>query len=192
MQCTIHPAEEGVDACRVCGKPICAGCGEESHGTYVCARCRPAPTATGEPAAADTESAERNPALAALLSFLPGLGQAYNREPRKAVAFPALMALLVHASTQAPEMAIFAGFLWFYQIFDAFYSARPVPPSPVATGPRPPPNAWLLIAAGALLLGVNLFGWLHRGLALLLPVLVILAGLYLLASYFRHPETTGP
>jgi TM2 domain-containing membrane protein YozV len=215
MQCVIHGAEEAVDACRGCGKPICAGCGDESGGAFICARCRTAragqeertPTPGAPGATAATEGAppqpapappplagQRSPALAALLSFCPGLGQLYNGEPLKALAFLSVFALLVLASVRLGPIGVFAAFFWFYQVFEAFHTAlrrsRPRGPEPLGEGTAW--TAWGLVALGLVAFAENLTGAVLPRLRYVLPALVILAGLRLLVSYFQTGEEARP
>jgi hypothetical protein len=206
MECVIHAQAEAVDACRSCGKPICATCGDDSRGSYVCARCCATPAETeggpgtsgspaGLPGAPAPSRPARSPLLAALLSLaLPGLGQLYGGDALRALTFFSLGALLVYAAVESPALWLFAGLYWLYPAVDAYQALRardprsggPAPST--ATGRGGAASAWGLIALGLIFLAQNLTGAIFPRLRILLPALVILAGLYLLLSYFRTRE----
>src|SRR5262249_14728240 len=159
---------------------------------FVCARCRdrlrdaeaaagPGPAAGGGPEAVP---ATRSPALAALLSFFPGLGQGYAGDvPRGLLLFP-LVTLLLYGAIPSAALPVFPGLVWFFQVFDAFHAAsRPGGAAslvvPDTGGDEGPWLAWALIAAGLLLFLQNLQpGWLPA-LRYLVPGLVIVFGLVL-------------
>jgi hypothetical protein len=184
MNCAQHPEQEAVDACRDCGKPICAGCVAPSRGRFTSPQHTPAPAA---PAAAEP-GRRRSPALAALLSFLPGLGQAYNGEYRKGIALLSLLVLLGRAAEASPRLGIFVSFLWFYQVFEAYYTAAHPERSRAGGGGssgRTRLLSWLLIGGGMLLLAENLSGAILPQARYILPTLVITLGIALIASFFR-------
>jgi hypothetical protein len=206
MQCIIHAANEAVDVCRVCGKPICAVCGTDSQDRFICERCErreppePGPARTAAaPSPPIAPRRHRSPVVAALLSFLPGLGQAYNGDYLKALVFFSCLTLLLSAADRAPTLRGFAVLLLLWQIYEAYHRARELrrPPDPAAepgpAGATSPLLDWLLVAFGLVLFAINLtLGRFPVRLDLILPALVILAGIALLVSYFRTGEEARP
>jgi len=137
-------------------------------------------------------SHKRSPALAAFLSFFPGLGHLYNGEIGKALAFICAFATVIFglAETDHDNGGIFFGllipFVLFYNMIEAYRSAERInlqSMSGVATVDEPASNrlwGWSLVAMGGILLlhNMNLFRlqWISK----LWPVLMIGAGVVLL------------
>src|SRR3954453_5254266 len=101
MNCAIHNETPAIAYCRTCGKAMCAQCTREVKGVIYCEDCianslrQAAPAAVPPPppaafppppprAYADPTYAPRgsgpNPAIAGILSILPGLGAVYCGE----------------------------------------------------------------------------------------------------------------
>lgn len=104
-----------------------------------------------------------------------------------------MFALLVLAAIRLGPLGIFAAFFWFYQVFEAFHTAlRGRSARPLAADAAGSWAAWGLIAAGTVALAENLTGALLPRLRIVVPALVILAGLRLLLSYFRTDAEARP
>jgi hypothetical protein len=153
MNCANHPQTPSTAFCRTCGKALCDECKRDVRGVIYCEDCivarlgdtmPPAATAgTVPPVAAAYVPVQGapNPALAAVLAgFFPfGIGQVYNGQLGKAVVHLATFAFIVIALDNSngaePLFGIMMGFFYFYQIFDAYRSAKAkqmglVPPDP--------------------------------------------------------------
>ena len=134
----------------------------------------------------------RSPALAALLSFFPGLGHLYNGEIGKALAFVCAFATCIFglAENDGSSGGIFFGFLapfiLFYNMIEAYRSAERInlqSLSGVSTIDEPASNrlwGWSLVAMGGLLLLHNLGIFPIQTLARMWPLLMIAAGFVLL------------
>ncbi len=119
--CANHPEKEAVAYCRMCGKPLCAGCRLESLGAIYCAEHLPVtgahvPPPVTVPAspyvtpAAYEESAYANPmppspytattghgspGMAVLLGMVPGVGAIYNGQYAKGLIHAVIFGLLI-------------------------------------------------------------------------------------------------
>jgi TM2 domain-containing membrane protein YozV len=209
MNCANHPQAPSTAFCRTCGKALCEECKRDVRGVIYCEDCivarlgdtahaagasTPAAGAAASGAYAEPVPGAPNPALAAVLAgFFPfGIGQVYNGQLGKAVAHLVTFALLIvmidNAGGYEPFFGISMAFFYFYQIFDAYRTAKakqlglPLPdPGGIykaigvqtdgvaagATGgtcapaaPRIPTAAVVLIALGFLFLLHNM-GWFH-------------------------------
>jgi TM2 domain-containing membrane protein YozV len=106
--------------------PLCAGCNKplsdaqrvEHGGKCYCAECVGKALST---AAAKGAEGYRDPILAAVLSFLPGLGQMYNRQLIRGAAIMALFFLFTggHGNRAPFIVALMA-----WSIFDAYWGAK--------------------------------------------------------------------
>ena len=133
---------------------------------------------------------KRSPALAAFLSFFPGLGHLYNGEIGKALAFFSAFATCIFVMADSNGNNVFFGllipFVLFYNIIEAYRSAERInlqSLSGVSMVDEPASNqlwGWSLVVMGGFLLlhnlGVFRFEWISR----LWPVLMIGAGALLL------------
>ena len=132
MKCYVHKNKEAECACVNCGKGICSECNVEIDGKSYCKKCvvkvagdkkaevQDETVAQGVPASVG----RKNPLLAAFLSLvIPGLGQAYNGQLLKGIAF------FIIQSINAFLIFILIGLLtvplfWLYTIWDAYATAK--------------------------------------------------------------------
>jgi hypothetical protein len=138
MNCATHPQTPATAFCRSCGKALCDECKRDVRGVIYCEDCIVArlsdtmPAVGAQPAAAPggVVSNAPNPALAAILGCIPfGIGAVYNGQYAKALAHLVTFAVLVVAvdnvgSAAEPFFAIALTFFIFYQIFDAYRTAK--------------------------------------------------------------------
>lgn len=144
MKCAVHPDVDAVGYCRNCGKPLCSQCSREVRGALYCETClssmvTPQATAAGfAPAAAApapgyayVEPHGPNPATAAVLGFVPGLGAVYNGEYIKGLIhvaiFGGVIAILNSDATPGGLQAllgIFLGVFCCYMPIEAYRTAR--------------------------------------------------------------------
>ena len=143
LVCATHPSALAVARCVNCGLHLCSDCRTLEGIRNFCARCRAdlRHASTQDPQAfaaaievpphhgavavpqqgAAAASSTRSPSLAAFLSLVPGLGQAYSgRVFRGAIFFGAAMALR-SADWVTP---VLAAFLYAFNLFDAYRLAQ--------------------------------------------------------------------
>ena len=163
MNCAVHTDVPAAAYCRTCGKALCATCKHDVRGVIYCEDCiatrlhdtMPAASAAGPapmPIVAGLESGP-NPAIAALLGFVPGVGAMYNGQFVKGLIHVAIFASLIWGADHAGNgLDVFFGFgiaFWiFYMVFDAYRTAHAfrmgeAPPDPFGFErlwgtPRPP------------------------------------------------------
>ncbi|HLW83045.1 MAG TPA: B-box zinc finger protein [Candidatus Acidoferrales bacterium] len=128
MKCAVHPEVDAVGFCRNCGKALCSQCAREVRGALYCETCLAAMMAPQGPAAqfaptapapgyayAAVEPQGPNPATAAVLGFVPGLGAVYNGEYVKGLIhvliFGGVIAILNSDSTPSGMQALLGVFL---------------------------------------------------------------------------------
>ena len=176
MNCAVHTDREATGYCRNCGKALCPECTREVRGALYCEDCL-ARLLTGplSPANSDAAAAARsdtNPALAATLGFIPGLGAVYNGEYVKALIQVLIFGgLIAGVSSDMPSgyiafLSIALGCFYCYMPIDAYRVAKArragqaeAEPLVEAKGARPI-GAFLLILIGVLFLLSN-FGLLQ-------------------------------
>jgi hypothetical protein len=142
--------------------------------------------------------------LAFVLGFIPGVGAIYNAQYLKglvhAIIFGLLISMLdsVHNEGGGPFLGMILTVFIFYMPFEAYHTAKkrlagiPVEEFSSLMGPnristRTPIGPIFLILIGVLFL-LNTLGWLYfRDLARFWPVLLILAGAFMLYNRLREP-----
>ncbi len=153
MRCHYHAEEEAIGACAMCGHPLCETCTRERDRVFYCESClaekegsggEPAPASdipkiklpAGEyyqppraDAGKDPASKSKRPGTAALLSiFIPFTGQIYNNQFAKALTFLLLFISSIILTQKSHPMeglfGVIAAFIYFYQIYDAYKTAR--------------------------------------------------------------------
>jgi hypothetical protein len=177
MNCAVHADREATGYCRNCGKALCPECTREVRGALYDEECLAgllaAPLAAGGPGGAGSVPTETNPALAATLGFIPGLGAVYNGEYVKALIqvliFGGLIAATFHGDTPGGITAflgIILGCFYFYMPIDSYRVAKArrlgqAEPGALVEGTGAKPiGAFLLIFIGVLFLLSN-FGLLQ-------------------------------
>jgi TM2 domain-containing membrane protein YozV len=126
MDCVNHPGVTATAFCQNCGKALCPGCVRTAPGGQVlCEPCftgwqtyqQPfAPVSTGSP----------NPAVAALLGLIPGVGAMYNGQFFKGLIHVVIFAVLVSMAHISGIFGIFIPAWIIYQAFEAFHTARAI------------------------------------------------------------------
>jgi hypothetical protein len=134
LVCAAHPSVDAIARCVRCGVHLCERCRSLDGVRNLCSSCVDAPTAarsgSGFVAAVEVPSVQdaraaaispRSPWLAAFLSLVPGLGQAYaGRVMRGGAAFAAALSLRF-APWMTPALA---AFLYVFNLFDAYRLAQ--------------------------------------------------------------------
>lgn len=137
MNCANHPDRERVAFCQHCGKAICQECVRNVGNSVYCEPCLEeklsgAGQAAGAPPYAGAPQGvtspllgnEPNPALAALLGIIPGVGAMYNGQFAKGIVHLVIFAVLVSLSHENGIFGLFIAGWVIYQIFEAYHTAR--------------------------------------------------------------------
>src|SRR5689334_21724524 len=201
MTCPNHPETQAVAFCRSCGKPLCDECKHSAQGTIFCAEHAPAPAAAAVPpppppaASPHRGDITASPGVAAFLGLIPGVGAIYNGQYAKglvhAVIFGLIISIMSHSGGESEPMLGFLMVAWvFYMVFEAYHTARkrllgePVDEFSSLVSMRPgrgfPTGAIALIVLGVVLLLNTLDILDFRYIARYWPVVLILAGVYML------------
>jgi hypothetical protein len=212
MNCQNHTEVPATAYCRTCGKPICDECRRDIYGTVYCGEHAPAPD--GEAAGPGPGPAvpppgsvypDVSPGLALFLGMIPGVGAIYNGQYAKGLVHAVVWGILMSiansraASGLEPVFVMLVLAWWAYMAFEAYHTAlkrrkgEPVDEYSSLVDLRGRPNQVPVAGAALIILGVLLL--LHT-LDLLdfeyvvryWPVLLILAGAYLLYSRFAGKE----
>src|SRR5512135_709683 len=122
MNCAIHPEVAGSAYCRTCGKSLCEECKRDVRGVIYCEECIAARLSGTAPGVAAPGAG--NPVLAALLGFIPGVGAMYNGQFAKGLVHVIIFAVLVTLGQHEDLWGIVIVFFFFYQVFDAYRTAK--------------------------------------------------------------------
>ena len=124
MDCVNHTGVSATAFCQTCGKALCAVCVRTAPGGQVlCEPCFTAwqayqqpfvPISTGSP----------NPAAAAVLGLIPGVGAMYNGQFFKGLIHVVIFAVLVSMAHISGIFGIFIPAWILYQSFEAFHTAK--------------------------------------------------------------------
>jgi hypothetical protein len=135
MNCANHPDLPVAAYCQNCGKPLCAQCMRSVSGVVYCESCLAAKLGISGAAAAAPGSAGfvpgaipiesgPNPGLALGLGFIPGVGAMYNGQFIKALIHVLVFVILIGITDEHPLFGIFIAAWVFYQVFDAYQTAK--------------------------------------------------------------------
>jgi hypothetical protein len=147
MNCANHPDREKTAFCQNCGKPLCQECtrtvgtavfcepclaarisgavpppaggsytypGADANANYVGPGVIPPPGVSGGP----------NPAAAALLGIIPGVGAMYNGQFAKGIVHLVVFAILVSLADEHGIFGLFVAGWMCYQIIEAYHTAK--------------------------------------------------------------------
>lgn len=210
MNCINHPETPATAYCRICGRPLCAECQRPREGVIYCEEHAPGiAQASGQTARAalppSGSAQDVSPGLACMLGFIPGVGAIYNGQYAKGLVHAVIFGLLVSilesgANGLAPVFGMLLVAWIFYMALEAYHTAKkrragePVDEfsSLVNLHGRHaggfPTGAVVLIVLGVLLL-LNTLDILHfRHLVRYWPVLLILAGVWMLYARLGPQE----
>lgn len=126
MNCANHPERPATAYCQQCGKPLCSECARAVGNTVHCEQCLAGRLGVGVPGQAPPvfPPAHPNPALAGLLGVIPGVGAMYNGQFVKALVHVLIFAVFVSLSHANGLFGLFVAAWVFYQIFEAYHTAR--------------------------------------------------------------------
>ena len=96
MDCVNHSGVAATAYCQNCGKALCAGCVRNAAGGQIlCEPCWTAWQTYQQPFVAAYRPAAPNPAAAAVLGLIPGVGAMYNGQFFKGLIHVVIFAVLV-------------------------------------------------------------------------------------------------
>src|SRR6516164_4195091 len=124
MDCVNHSGVTATAFCQNCGKAMCANCVRTGAGGQVlCEPCWVAWQSVPNPFAPPPVEAP-NPAAAAILGLIPGVGAMYNGQFFKGLIHVVIFAVLISITTHYGIFGIFIGAWVLYQSFEAFHTAK--------------------------------------------------------------------
>jgi len=124
MDCANHSGVAATAFCQNCGKALCSSCTRKAAGGQVlCEQCLAAWHSV-PPAYTPGFGTGPNPATAAVLGLIPGVGAMYNGQFLKGLAHLFIFAVLVSASDHYPIFGLFIAGWIFYQVFEAYHVAK--------------------------------------------------------------------
>ena len=124
MDCVNHTGVPATAFCQNCGKALCAGCLRNAPGGQVL--CEPCSTAwqTYQQPFVPISPGSPNPAAAAVLGLIPGVGAMYNGQFFKGLIHVVIFAVLVSLAHVSGIFGIFIPAWILYQSFEAFHTAK--------------------------------------------------------------------
>ncbi len=124
MDCVNHGGVTATAFCQNCGKALCAACVRQAPGGQVlCEPCLMAWQNMQQPFAVPPPAHSPNPAAAAVLGLIPGVGAMYNGQFFKGLIHVVIFAVLVSISDRFGIFGIFIAAWIFYQSFEAYHTA---------------------------------------------------------------------
>jgi TM2 domain-containing membrane protein YozV len=124
MDCVNHSGINATAYCQSCGKALCAGCVRNAPGgQLLCEPCLTAWQSYQQPFIPPPASGP-NPAAAAWLGLIPGVGAMYNGQFVKGFIHVVVFAVLVSFANIYDVFGFFIAAWVFYQCFDAYHTAK--------------------------------------------------------------------
>ncbi|MCC7174929.1 MAG: B-box zinc finger protein [Bryobacterales bacterium] len=215
MNCYLHADHEAKAFCRTCGKPLCSACQRTSGGTVYCPEHEPAAQTAAPAAPSGVPPPSVSPGLAFALGLIPGVGAIYNGQYVKGLIHVVVLGTLISVldsgaiGSMEPLFGLLIALWFFYMAFEAYHTAgkrlrgEPVDEFSSLIPMRSPQAgstaaAVVLIALGSLFLVMNARPDWARLIFRYWPVLLIVAGVWILAARWRgrgssrhHAEEAG-
>ena len=206
MNCAYHGQNVAVVNCNGCGKPLCPSCDHRVKGFPYCQDCIVSGVELLRNYSNTNHStvvkANTSPFIAIILSFIcPGLGAAYNGQTTKALIYFAVFVGLIQMAILSGMPLFVFGFLgmWLYTAVDAWKTAKLIRSGVTPEGAEDfivqrfssNPKLWgiVLTVLGATFF-LHAFFDLRKFMRGVLPVLLIVFGIYLLRDYiFKSNES---
>jgi hypothetical protein len=202
MYCVYHLKNPAVVQCNQCARPLCPACDHRIRGFPFCQDCIVAGVELlrhqSQSTASQVIRRRSSPFVATLLSFVPGLGAAYNGQTAKAIVHFAIFASFFQMAVITQGMHFFIlGVLgtWLFAAVDACRTAQLMRAglSPeteedvIARRLYGNPFAWglTLIVIGTIFLLHTLLG-VQLPIRELLPVALVALGAYKIFDYIRR------
>jgi hypothetical protein len=206
MYCIYHQKNPAVVQCNRCARPLCAACDHRIRGFPFCQDCIVAGVEfLRQHSHADASQVIRrrsSPFVATLLSFVPGLGAAYNGQTSKAIVHFAIFASFFQMAVITQGVLFFIlGVLgtWLFAAVDACRTAQlmragltpETEEDVIARRLYGNPFAWglTLIVIGTVFLLHTLLG-VQLPIRELLPVALVALGAYMLFDYIRRRKSS--
>lgn len=208
MICAYHPKNSATVQCHNCARPLCPACDHRIRGFPFCQDCIVAGVELlRQQAIAPQQRLVRrrtSPFVATLLSFVPGLGAAYNGQTSKAIVHFAIFASFFQMAVVTDGVQFFIlGVIgtWLFAAVDACRTAQLI-----RSGRAPDeeedviarrlygnPFAWgvTLMVLGAVFLLHTLLG-VRLPVRQLLPIALVALGGYMLFDYLRRRRSGEP
>lgn len=124
MDCVNHSGVSATAYCQNCGKPLCPNCVRTgTAGQILCEQCLMAWQAVPNPFVAPPVGAP-NPAAAAVLGLIPGVGAMYNGQFFKGLIHVVIFAVLISITEHYGIFGLFIAAWVLYQSFEAFHTAK--------------------------------------------------------------------
>ncbi len=124
MDCVNHSGVNATAYCQNCGKALCGACVKTAPGGQIL--CEPCWTAwhNVQPPYTGGYTGTPNPAVAAALGIIPGVGAMYNGQFLKGFVHVFIFAVLVSTAGRYPIFGLFIAAWVIYQAFEAFHVAK--------------------------------------------------------------------
>jgi hypothetical protein len=206
MYCSYHAKSPAVVQCNQCARPLCPACDHRIRGFPFCQDCIVVGVELlrqqSSSAASPVIRRRSSPFVATLLSFVPGLGAAYNGQTSKAIVHFAIFASFFQMAVLTQGMHFFVlGVLgtWLFAAVDACRTAQlmraglalETEEDVIARRLYGNPFAWgvTLIIIGTIFLLQTLLG-IQLPVRQLLPVALVAVGAYMLFDYVRRRKAS--
>jgi hypothetical protein len=126
MDCVNHSGVSATAYCQNCGKALCASCVRNAAaGQILCEPCWTAWQSAQVPIAGTyVPYGQPNPAAAAALGVIPGVGAMYNGQFLKGLIHIFIFAILVSTADHFPIFGLFIAGWIVYQVFEAYHVAK--------------------------------------------------------------------
>src|SRR4030095_6995664 len=207
MYCTYHQKNPAMVQCNRCARALCPACDHRIKGFPFCQDCIVVGVELlrqqSQSNVSDVIRRRSSPFVATLLSFVPGLGAAYNGQTATAIVHFAIFASFFQMAVLTQGVHFFVlGILgtWLFAAVDACRTAQllragltpEAEEDVIARRLYGNPFAWgvTLIVIGTIFLLHTLLG-VQLPLRQLLPVALVALGIYMLFDYVRRRRTTN-
>lgn len=124
MDCVNHNGVAATAYCQNCGKALCANCVRNAAGGQIlCEPCWTGWHSVQQPFIAPHTDVP-NPAVAAALGIIPGVGAMYNGQFLKGLVHVFIFAILVSTASHYGIFGLFIAAWVLYQVFEAYHVAK--------------------------------------------------------------------
>jgi TM2 domain-containing membrane protein YozV len=125
MDCVNHSGVTATAFCQSCGKALCQNCVRTGPGGQVfCEQDWMAWQSFQQPFVPQVAPGAPNPAAAAVLGLIPGVGAMYNGQFFKGLIHVVIFAVLISITDHYGIFGIFIGAWVLYQSFEAYHTAK--------------------------------------------------------------------
>jgi TM2 domain-containing membrane protein YozV len=125
MDCVNHSGVTATAYCQNCGKALCGACVKTAPGGQIlCEPCWVAWHSVQQPFTGSYATGSPNPAVAAALGIIPGVGAMYNGQFLKGFVHVFIFAILVSTASHFGIFGLFIAAWVVYQSFEAYHVAK--------------------------------------------------------------------